>query len=277
MTALLAAAAGPALAQQPEAPDEAATPGLGGIRSAEPEGGADDAAPAFVGSDPLFRFHFVIQDQMSYKDHPFFQMTGDSDFEDGNAGTGNSWTPGRATEGKGEDLVTSVLRVLPSFGFDMSRPIDFPFPRGISVGLDYLRITQTDVEAIDTSASSVSIPRVSMDSFYYFGVVRLFAFDPNTPGLNYFVGIGLGILSGAIEAKPNSSSSTETIQFAQAPVGLTRFGLEASGDSFGFRYEVSFVNADEVKLAKNPYSGQSSIKTIDFSAVLIRISVTYKL
>ena len=116
-----------------------------------------------------------------------------------------------------------------------------------------------------------------MDSFYYFGVVRLFAFDPNEPGLNYFVGIGLGILSGAIEAKPNSSSSTETIQFSQSPVGLTRFGLEASGDSFGFRYEVSFVNADEVKLAKNPFSGQSSQKTIDFSAVLIRISVTYKL
>lgn len=238
---------------------------------------AEAAAPAGMIGEGEWRIHFVIQDQVAYKEHPFHQMTGDGDFSKGRAGTGNSWQFDRATGGDEDDLLNSVLGFLPSFGIEYARSIDFPFPRGVSFGLDHVQISQTDREAIDQTTGSVTLSgRASMDTTYDFGVVRFFAFDPGEEGINYFVGVGLGIVNGVLDAKP-AGGSQEVITLSQAPVGLTRFGIEANGENFGFRYEISLVNADEVKMSKNPYTGLGSVKTIDFTSTLIRIAIQYRL
>jgi hypothetical protein len=214
---------------------------------------------------------------MAYRDHPFYQMTGDSDFNQGQAGTGNSWQFERATGGAEGDILNSVLGYLPSFGIEYARGIDFPFPRGVSFGLDHVQISQTDREAIDQATGTVTLSgRASMDTTYDIGVVRFFAFDPAEQGINYFVGVGLGMVNGVLEAKP-AGGSQEVVTLYQAPVGMTRFGIEANGENFGFRYEISLVNADEVRMSKNPYTGLGSVKTIDFTATLIRIAIQYRL
>lgn len=249
----------------------------GHAQQAPPGQQAQEAAAAAPAGAPEWRFHFVIQDQMAYRDHPFFQMTGDGDFDKGRAGTGSSWQLDTATDGADGNILNSVLGALPSFGFEYARGIDFPFPRGVSFGLDHVRISQTDREAIGRSIGSVTLSgRASMDTTYDVGVVRFFAFDPSEEGINYFVGVGLGVVNGVLEAKP-AGGSTQTVTLSQAPAGLTRFGIEANGKNFGFRYEISLVNADEVKMSENPYTGLSSVKTIDFTATLIRVSIQYRL
>ena len=237
----------------------------------------DAVEPVGAPGEGEWRFHFVIQDQMAYRDHPFLQMTGDSDFDKGQAGTGNSWQFDRATGGDDGDILTTVLGALPAFGFEYARGIDFPFPRGVSFGLDHIQISQTDRDAIDQSTGSVTLSgRANMDTVYDFGVVRFFAFDPGDEGINYFVGVGLGMMNGVLEAKP-AGGSTEVVTLFQAPAGLTRFGIEAIGENFGFRYEISLVNAEDVEMSKNPYTGFGSVKTIDFTATLIRVAIQYRL
>jgi hypothetical protein len=261
----------PVPGQQPPAGQAAA-----GEAPAEQAAPADEpAAPASEPGATFFSLHFVLHDQLSYREHPFYQLTGASPFDGGHSAVGNSFTLQRATSVPDEDPITAGYRALPSFGLEFGQVLDLPFPRAVSIGYDHIRLSQTDKQALDTDKTSVTIPRISMDSYYDMASFRIFAFDIGTPGLNYYVGIGLGVLNGVITAKPFASAPTEAVLFAQVPLGVTRFGVEAHGEQFGFRYEVNFTNADEVRYSKNPFLN-STLKEIDHSGVLIRVSITYQ-
>ena len=115
------------------------------------------------------------------------------------------------------------------------------------------------------------------DWFNYSGVIRLYFFNPKEPGINYFVGFGLGFLEGTMRV-PFSSGVVQFIPFRQSAVGSTRMGLESRGETWGFRYELNIITADSVELDSNPYPNarNSPTTTIDFSGSIIRISFFFQ-
>ena len=220
---------------------------LGMLCAVVPRAHAQDAVgPASGVSDAdQFRLTFFTYDQMAYIEHPFYQITGDGDYKGAHGGIGGTFrveTPETDTQAGG---LEKILHSLPAFAVEWVWQADLAFPSGLSVGLDYSRISLADKQAL-SGKSGVEVPRITMDTYYYAVPIRLFVFDPTEPGINYFVGVSLGLLNGKIAARPYSGATTEIITFNQSPYGSTRLGLEATGDNYGFRYEMRLVNADEV-------------------------------
>lgn len=229
-------------------------------------------APAAGTTDATFaRLTFFAVDQWSFVTHPYFQITSDTDFKGGRAAAGGSLTVGPAATDVNSGLLTKALHGMPSFGFEWGRGTEIFLPKAFSIGFDYYHFYQFDTNA----ASSGTVPPIATDTYLYNASLRFFAFDPTKPGINYFVGIGVGILDGTMRAKPFTGQSAEFIHYSQNPFGTTRLGLEAKGDNLGFRYELLLVNADRVNLDKNPYTGAAP-KTIDFSGVIIRLALFWE-
>lgn len=230
-----------------------------------------DAPQAASGTDAQ-RLVFVLFDQMSYKVHPFQQITNDSDFKDGRAPLGSSIEAGVQPSDEKADIFQQFIHALPPFGYDYVRPVDLPFPRGVGFSFDHFVFSQTDKNAVRGSAS---IPPIKMDTYLYQGGLKFFAFDPSQPGLNYFFGIGLGALFGKMTADPYVDKDPVVVQFSQTPIGSTRMGLESKGDNFGFRYELLVLAADETHLRRNPYPDQETTH-LDFSGSIIRIALFWE-
>lgn len=240
-----------------------AAPGAAPVAApAQPAGGA--AGPTFV------RLTFITLDQWSFVTHPYLQITGAPDFSNGKAMAGGSYSLGTAATDVQSNSFEKLLHSLPPFGLEWGQTTDLFLPKAITVGFDYYHFYQYDTLA----ARNGVVPPIATDTYLYNVAIRFFAFDPGKPGINYFVGVGVGILDGVMRAKPIEGQDAEFVKFGQNPFGTTRLGLEAKGDNVGFRYELLLVNADRVHLAKNPYPG-STEKTIDFSGAIIRLAMFY--
>ena len=257
-------------AQQPAVPPgqvPVQAPGAAptGLEAAQPIG-----PPVGVGEFKL-RAQLVMLDQMAYETHPFFQITGDNGYASGKGTASYISSIGFRETDKNSSFFKKLLHALPPFGVEGVTALAIPFPRGLGIGLDYNMFSQQDTDAASGVSSVIAI---KTESFIYSGVLRLYVFNPNEPGINYFVGFGLGFLEGTLRV-PFSSGAVQYIPFRQSPVGSTRMGLESRGESWGFRYELAILNADSVELESNPYPNarNSPSTTIDFSGSVIRISL----
>jgi hypothetical protein len=245
------------------------------LAQAPPAPGQEPAAPGRAPSEQFVRLSFLELSQYSYLRHPFFQITGDTDFRDGDAVSGfsNVETPTTASD---ENILLKAIHTLPPFGVETGFGINFIYPKAITIGVDYSRFSQTDKQALDTTKSLVTIPRIQMDTYLYSVFVRGYAFDTNEPGMNFYIGFGQGILEGKFDAVPFSGASKERVGFQQTPVGITQLGAESFGTHYGLRYEVRVVRARKVRLDRNPYQNQETVTEIDFSGTLIKISIFYQ-
>lgn len=269
LAAALWLAAFPALGQEPVEDefvemDAAAELGL--------EGEQPQAAPPGNTFNRLVLLDFT---QYSYKQHPFLQITGDSDFRNGQSVSffSSISTP---TTASGENFLEKAIHSLPPFSIEAGTSLELVFPRTVSVAFEYVRLSQTDKDALNTSKSVVTIPRITMDTYYYNVLLRAYAFDANEPGINYYLGVGLGILDGKFLALPFQGAQKETVRFGESPIGMQHFGLEWMGEEFGMRYEIRIVNSRKVRLESNPYIGQSAVRTINFSGTMTKFSLIYQ-
>jgi hypothetical protein len=223
---------------------------------------------------------FATFDQFSYQQHPFFSLSKDDLFRDGEAGGGSSALIGSVASDEEANFVEKVIHALPPFGVEYTWNFDFRFPRGIGVGLDYVHIAQTDRDAAGKRPPP-TLPRFEMDTFYIAVPVRFYGFDPREEGINYFIGFSLGLINGNLLVKGTGpSGEDEAISFSESAVGATRMGIEVTGMDFGFRYEVMLINPREVKFDRNPFPVPATETelptTIDMSGSLIRMSLFYK-
>jgi hypothetical protein len=250
-----------ALAQAPAVPGAAAP--------APPPG------PLFTLGDTNVRFHFPLIDQLSYVQHPFYQITEDPAYAGGKAAGSLLTSIGRRGTDENASFLLKLIHALPPFGIEGVMGINAAFPRGIGWGFDFSPLTQNDVDA---ASGGGTVTAIQTDTYYYSGALRFYFFSPNEPGINYFVGLGLGFIEGTMEV-PVAASPSLYVNYAQYPVGSTRLGLEALGESWGFRYELMVINAQEVKLDSNPYDylgDGANPTTIDFSGSMVRLSLFYQ-
>ena len=266
---LLAIPWGGTIAQEPPQEDEFVED------TGAPAEEEEAAALPLLAGEQIMRITFFSVDQMAYITHPFFQITGDNDFRGGQAGNSAFGIMEAATD-KNESTLIKAFHTIPALGFETGQNLEFFFPKAATVGFDYVRISQTDKESLDTTKKIVTIPRITMDTYYYAIYAKAYAFNLTEPGLNYFIGSGLALIQGSFLAIPFEGASEKRIEFGQSPVGFTQLGLEILGDGFGVRYELRLVNAKKVRLSRNPYLDQASATKIDFSGSMVRLSVFYQ-
>ncbi|MEE8395066.1 MAG: hypothetical protein V3S29_03355, partial [bacterium] len=121
--ALLACALGfavQALAQQPAFPQQPAAPF-----------GAAPAVPAAAGvgvpgDGPDFtKALFLSFEQYSFSVHPFSQLTGATEFDESNAGTGGTVVFGTPESDRDENVLAQLLHALPPFSLEFGWHTDF--------------------------------------------------------------------------------------------------------------------------------------------------------
>ena len=269
LAAILLAAAAPILWGQQ--PPPGFQPGVPAPLPGQAPGPAAPGQIINITEDLELRFHLVLLDRMSYQLHPFYQITGDQAYLEGKGASGFITSIGERDSDEGASFATRLIHSLPPFGVEGVRDLNFPFPRGIGFGFDFNVFSQRDTEA---ARGEGTVTAIQSDTFIYSGVLRLYFFSPNQPGINYFVGASLGLLEGKMRV-PFATGAVEFISYRQSPVGSTKLGLESRGDDWGFRYELSFFNAETVELKSNPYPNaiNSPTTTIDFSGTVIRVSI----
>jgi hypothetical protein len=252
---------GQAFAQAPAAAPAPGAPAAPAAAAAAPAGG--------VAADVFYRLGFFTVDQLAFKTHPFYQITGNSAFADGHAVTGTFFNLGAPKSDSNSSVLIQAIHSLPSFYVEGIKPVDTFLPKAVSLGLDYYVFTQRDVQA----ARSGTVAPIKMDLWLYQFSARAYAFDPNQPGINFYGGVGFGILDGKLTAQPFAIQSPSVNSFNQFPTGAFLFGIESKGDNFGLRYELTILSAKQVSLSSNPFGGP---KTIDFSGSLTRLAIFYQ-
>lgn len=263
------------------------------VAMAQQPGGALPAAPAPAAGGQAFggpgfgldlgvtftRFHFLVYEQYSYALHPFYQMTGVREYQSGNGSKGGSGTVGATPTDRDASFFEEAIHAMPALGLEIGTTLDIAAPRSVSIGFDYGHFRQTDSDAVEEAPQSVEnylalYSRFQMDSYFYAIPVRFYLFDASQPGLNLFLGLSVGNLNGnLLWAQPQQDviipfSSPQT-------VGTTRMGVELNGASFGARFEMIRVNAQNVQLAQNPFPDRSLFRQIDFSGSILRISTFF--
>jgi hypothetical protein len=258
---------GESLAQAPGVPPAPGAPAAPGFR---PGVAAAAAAPQAAPGVTFFRLTYLTLDQWSFISHPYYQITGEGAYANGHSAVGGSFFLSESKSDANADFFTKLIHSVPPFGLEWGQGTDFFLPKTVGFGFDYFRFSQQDTSA----ASGGSVLPIVTDTYLYCGVLRFYAFDATQPGLNYFVGVGLGMLSGTLYADPYVGQAPQTISYGESPFGTTRFGLDAKGQNAGFRYELILVNSDKVKFSSNPYRG-NAYRTIDFSGTIMRLSLFY--
>ncbi len=216
---------------------------------------------------------FLALDEQTFDIHPYFQITGQSAYSNGMAGAGGTTYFGSPPSDKNAGALAVALHSLPPFGIEYGRSLDLFLPKGISIGYDYFYIPQT---AAGVAKSGTVLP-IASDTYLYNFSGRLYAFDPAKPGLNYYFGLGMGVLEGTLTAQPFVGQEPQYINYTDTQIGFTVLGLEAKGNHWGARYELWVINAANVKLASNPYPAPSSgTTTLDFSGSIVRIALFYQ-
>ena len=237
-----------------------------------------EAAWAQQGAGPtgtFVKFQFASFDQYSYIDHVFFQLTANTEFKGALGATGHSLDIGTVESDAETNVLEKGLHILPPLGWEVGWKFDLTFPKGLSVGLDYSHVSLSDEESLERIPLFET--RYEMDVYYLAVPVRFYATDPTAPGFTYFFGFSLGRLNGVLLTRNSSvEGKDEYWPFHMSAVGATRIGFETSGERLGFRYELMLMNAREVKIRDNPFTGQKGKTTLDFSGTLVRISLLVK-
>jgi len=265
-------------------------PGFPGQRGGP---GAQNAPqrPAFPGQQPqqnvplqrkeTSRIYMLVYDQYSYKSHPFFQLTGVSEFEEGKAATGGTGNVGNRESDADSNFLLKAIHMLPPFAYEQHFPTtEMEYPKSFSIGLDYSKTSQTDKDAYKKlpAASSPFLPRFEMDSYLLSLVVRAFLFPSESPGVNIFMGYSLGSLHGNLLSRGTGAGGADTIsRFSKSPANAFRLGVDVRGDIFGGRFEmINFLGGD-TNFSDNPFPGQTAVTSIDMSSFIIRIAGYWKL
>ncbi|MBI4082929.1 MAG: hypothetical protein HY423_10000 [Candidatus Lambdaproteobacteria bacterium] len=276
-------AAQPAWAQPvpgvPGAPPAPAAPGAPAVPAAGAPAGAAQAAAAPPGPLGVRNFNRVtfpvLADQLSYDLHPYLQYSGDAAFTRGTAATSDFSTIGSPGTDKGVDPVQSFIHSLPPFGFETGQTTGILLPKAVTIGFDYTKFSQKEKDVSGAKALDDTAPRMLSNTYVYQAALRIYALDPTETGLNYFVGIGLGVLDGRMAVQTDAFAAKRTVSYGQSPVGSTRLGLETKGENFGIRYEIMLLKAEKVRFSENPFPGRDNFRTIDFSGTLIRLALYY--
>lgn len=251
-----------------------------------PAGAAPDVldAPAGVGlglgpGKKVLKIGFLVFDQFSYKVHPFRTLTGDTQFDQNIAAGGSSALFGTPDTDGNEDFFNRALHSLPPFRLDYAWSLPFRFPGGISVGVDYMHLRQTDVQAVEGVLDLTNIgARITMDTYVLSLPVRLYGFDPSKEGINFFFGLSLGFLNGNLLSLDETGSGTDVIiPFSESPVGATRMGIEVMGESFGGRFELTMLNAANVEFDSNPFPNGGGVTTVDMSGTALQLTMLWML
>jgi len=258
----LALVSSPARAQAPGVPPGPA-PAIPG--QAQP-------SPGRAPGGNFWRITFFTLDQWSFTTHPFAQITGVPAFDDGRAASGTSLDFSAASSDAKAPFPTQELHSLPPFSLEAGRTLTIFLPKAISFGLDYYAFHQRDV---DVTKTGPNVPPIVMDTYLYQFDVRAFIFDPTTPGLNYYVGIGVGTLQGKLTASPSQAQAATNVSYGETATGATLFGIEAKGESIGLRYELAIIGASQVALDSNPYTGSGRTR-LDFSGSITRLALYYQ-
>ena len=226
---------------------------------------------------PIVKFGFLVFDQLSYKEHPFKTLTGDEQFGQNVAANGSTGLFGSPDTDREEDFFNRALHTLPPFRLDYSWALDFKFPKGIGIGVDYAKFSQLDTDAFIGTLDISGIGfRLTMDTYLLTVPVRFYGFDPRQPGINFFVGFSLGFLNGNLLAEDATGSGTDQlISFSQSPVGMTRMGIEVMGESFGGRFELTMLNASDVEFDSNPFPGGGGVTTVDMSGTILQLTIMW--
>ena len=223
------------------------------------------------------KFQFGVFDRYSYNTHVFGQLTAAPEFEGALGATGTSLDIGTVESDAETNVLEKGLHILPPLGWETGWKFNLTFPKGISVGLDYSHLFQSDEESLERTPKTIGIPRFEMDVYYLAVPVRFYATDPTAPGFTYFFGFSLGRLNGTLLTRNRlGDGKIEYWPFSMSSVGATRIGFETSGESLGFRYELMLINAREVMIRDNPFLGQKGRRTLDFSGTLVRLSLLVK-
>ena len=237
-----------------------------------------EAAWAQEGAGPtgtFSKFQFGAFDQYSYNTHVFVQLTANAEFEGALGTTGDSLDIGTVESDAETNVLEKGLHILPPLGWETGWKFDLAFPKGISVGLDYSHLFQTDEESLERVPLFTQDLRFQMDVYYLAVPVRFYAMDPTAPGFTYFFGFSLGRLNGhLLTRRASAEGKVEVWPFSMSSVGAMRIGFEVSGETFGFRYEFMLINAREVLLRDNPFfPGKPGATKLDFSGTLVRLSL----
>lgn len=228
-----------------------------------------------VTSGPQFRLGILAWDLYSYQVHPFKTLTGEAAFDKSFGANGTSGDFGRPDSDKESNFLDQALHILPPFRLDYSWGLNFTFIKGIGIGLDYVHLFQTDTVALEGAITFANpLPRFEMDTYLLSIPLRFYVFDPTEPGINFFLGLSLGVINGnlLVRADANAGTPEQVIHFSQGPVGTTRMGLEMMGEGVGFRFELTLVNAREVTFESNPFPGQSAVTTVDMSGSILQLT-----
>ena len=237
---------------------------------------------AFGGFSPEydFRLFFVLLDQYSFNEHPLYQVTRELDskgYANAKSAGSNIFTAGYRITDYESGTTEKILHALPPFGMEWIYQTPIPFPQGVGVGFDYFMFPMYDA-ALARGVSTV-LP-IKMDAYIYNAVLRFYFFNPREPGLNYFMGVGIGTLEGKLLADPWDVFPAEIYSFAQRPANSLRMGLETLGENFGFRYELAVVNAKRVELTGNSYCPTypscTGATQLDFSGTIVRLVLQYR-
>ena len=236
--------------------------------------------PLFTGPPEFeFRIKLVLLDQFSFVQHPFFQVTKELDpvgYGDARAAGANMFTAGERLTDMEASAAEKIAHALPPFGLEWVTGFPIPFPRGMGIGFDHFVFPMVDAQV--ARGVSTVLP-IKMDTYMYNLALFGYAFDPREPGLNFFLGMGIGSLEGKLMAEPFAGIDPVIIPFAQRPANSLRMGVETMGQNWGFRYELVVVKAKRVELASNPYcsptpcDGQTQL---NFSGTIMRIAFNYQ-
>ena len=82
-----------------------------------------------LSQDLELRVHLVLLDRMSYELHPFYQITGDTAFFNGNGASAPITSVGNRESDQEASSAVRLIHALPPFGVEGVRELGLPFPR----------------------------------------------------------------------------------------------------------------------------------------------------
>jgi len=265
--------AGKSMAQQPPAAPNQQAPAAPG---APARSTSVSYFPDFDLGEPTLRVAFPTIGTMSYRSHPFYQISGESTYNVSKGATLQVFSSTVPSTSRKQALGIQLWHMLPSTHVELAWKTGIFFPTGFSLSYHYTHGYEDTYRFIAQKEIPYTISPMTMDTYYHQAILRVFAFNPQEKGLNYFLGVGVGLLEAQLETTPVRQSTTYLIELRQYPIGTIITGMEVNGNTVGYRMEIVTVNAKEVQLAINPFPNRSEITKIDFTGSMLRIMMHYK-
>ncbi len=267
--------------------------------AAEPTDAADVPSSGGSGvSEPFLRLGFYEWTTQRFQGiHPFYKMTGNKFFKDGNTSlnstqdnTGLLLEPPKNHE---IDLKSSegtkLAHGLPPLSLEWIMPTGWDLLTAQSLAVYYTNTWLTDQTAQNGAKRLSDVPLIELRSHYYF--LSYSIYGPSVPGRNQtetFYGIGLVYIESTIRNGLRSHgtinrASRDSVRdldhyHAEQPVFFQRFGMTTSGDNFGLTFELYLLADTPVmrnpffKMDKLPTPERTLEKRIDLQGLILRLA-----